>query len=604
MLTGKTMKRHSYLNGHIIYNCFLSGYYSILKKKKYLNSINLFPVPDGDTGNNMVQTFYSALQIDSVDLSAGKTLDKIADKVLSGAKGNSGIIVSQFINSLSDSCRGTDKINTSDFSEALKKASEETYYAVNKPEEGTILTVIRVWSEEMLFLSRTYNDFKDLIIRSSYAVNRALNKTRHQLPVNKKADTVDAGASGFAAFLEGISTMVKSGIVPDRRKFLIPDNEVFIYDSEHEKIHSDEKINYRYCCEALITDIKYRSNKISGLISRHGDSMILSGNKRKTKIHLHSNNTVSLFNDISKCGIIIESKIDDMLMQHNIIYKRLSDTAVVTDSIADIPQNIIDKYQIHIINLNILWNSNLFIDRLSVNSSKMYFDMEKSRIQLSTSLPDRVKIKEKFLNLLSVYKSVIAVSVSSELSGTWQVMEKCAEELRNEGYKIRVIDSRLNSAAQGLVVAKAAEEASDNFSDDDIISNLIKRIEKSRIYVAVPTLKHMVRGGRVSPLTGFAAVLLNLKPVVSLDRDGKSIKFGAGFTKKSALKKIIDIFSVHKDEIDCCCIVYSDIQDEAELFAEKIFKAAGKKVEYIMEISSTVGIHTGKGVLAAAFILK
>ena len=475
MQTGKKMKRHNHLNGHIIYNCFLSGYYSILKKKNYLNSINFFPVPDGDTGSNMVQTFYSALQIDSVDFSAGKTLDKIADKVLSGAKGNSGIIISQFINSLSDSCRGTDKINTSAFSEALIKASEETYHAVNKPEEGTILTVIRIWTEEMLFLSRTYNDFKDLIIRSSAAVNNALKKTRQQLPVNKKADTVDAGASGFVAFLEGISSMVKSGIIPDRKKFLIPENEVFTYDNhDHEIILLEEKINYRYCCEALITDIKYSSNKITKLISRHGDSMILSGNIRKTKIHLHSNNTVSLFSDISKCGTVIESKIDDMLMQHNILYKRLSETAVVTDSIADVPQSIIDKYQIQIINLNILWNSNLFIDRLSINSSKMYSDMEKSRVQLSTSLPDSVKIKEKFLNLLSVYKSVIAVSVSSELSGTWQVMEKCAEELRKEGHKISVIDSRLNSAAQGLVVSKAAEEASDNFSDKEIISNILK----------------------------------------------------------------------------------------------------------------------------------
>ncbi len=134
--------------------------------------------------------------------------------------------------------------------------------------------------------------------------------------------------------------------------------------------------------------------------------------------------------------------------------KRLSDTAIVTDSIADIPQSIIDKYQIHVINLNILWNNNLFIDRLSIDSSRLYSDMEKSRVELSTSLPDRVKIKEKFLNLLSVYNSLIAVSVSSKLSGTWQVMENCAEELRDEGYKITIIDSRLNSAAQGLLVSK------------------------------------------------------------------------------------------------------------------------------------------------------
>ncbi len=136
----------------------------------------------------------------------------------------------------------------------------------------------------MLILSKTYNDFRDLIINSSTAVNNALKKTKDQLPVNRNADTVDAGASGFVSFLEGISSMVRSGIIPDRKKFLASDNEIFIYDnSDHEKLNSEEKIKYRYCCEALLTDIKYSSNKMSKLISKHGDSMILSGNRRKNK---------------------------------------------------------------------------------------------------------------------------------------------------------------------------------------------------------------------------------------------------------------------------------------------------------------------------------
>ncbi len=94
----------------------------------------------------------------------------------------------------------------------------------------------------------------------------------------------------------------------------------------------------------------------------------------------------------------------------------------------------------------------------------------------------------------------------------------------------------------------------------------------------MPTLKYMVRGGRVSPLTGLAAALLNLKPVVSLDSEGKSVKFGAGFTKKAALKKIIDIFSQYKDEIESCSIVHSDIPKEAELLQKKYLMLLVKRL--------------------------
>ncbi len=599
------MKPSTNLNGYMIYNCFLSGYYKLLKKKKYLNSINLFPVPDGDTGTNMVQTFFSALQIESVYYSAGKTLERIADKLLSGARGNSGIIISQFINSLSESCSELRTINTYDFSEALKNAAEQTYHAVNKPVEGTIITVIMVWSEEMSRLSNKYHDFKDLIIQSRYAVDNALEKTKEQLPVLKKANVVDAGASGFVSFLEGIVDMIISGIIPDNKRFLSDYNEaVFLDDHDNDYLSGNGKIIYRYCSEVLIKDVKQKSKKISEDLNKYGDSLILSGSCRKLKIHIHTNNPVLLFHNIAKHGTIIESKIDDMFMQYNVNCNPLSETAIVTDSIADIPLNIIDKYQIHTINLNIIWDDNIFIDRLNIDSKKLYSNMEKSRINLSTSLPDPLKVKEKFLSLLSIYKSVIVITVSSELSGTWQIMENCAKELRGKGYKINIIDSRLNSAAQGLVAVKAALDAANKVPADSIINSTLERIKKSRIYVSVPTLKYMVRGGRVSPMKGMAAAILNLKPVVSLDRYGRSIKYGAAFTQKGTKKKIFDILDKYKDEIDCYNVVHAGIRDEAEIFAENIYTITGIKADYIMEISSTVGIHTGKGVLAAGLILK
>ena len=593
------------INGHIIYNCFLSGYLRLLKNKSYLNKINLFPVPDGDTGSNMAQTMSHALQIDRIDISIGRTLEKISEKVLTGARGNSGIILSSFINSLSEYCMEKDSLNTADFSSALKEASRNTYKTINKPVEGTIITVIRVWADEMLFLSSRILDFAQLLVKSIPAAERALEKTVEQLPVLKKKGYVDAGAFGFVSFLKGISDMVHSGIVPDKNIFLKDNSDPFIFNTlVKDPDLKKENINFRFCSEALLTDYNHETVSIKKHLNGMGDSLIVTGVSEKLKIHIHTNDPVKIFSTIKNYGRIIESKVDDMLLEYNSINNPVSETAVLTDSIADIPREYIDQYQIHTLNIEIDWKGGIFIDRMTVDSEELYYDLEKGEKIPKTSLPSPAKVKQMFLKLLSYYKSLVVITVSSELSGTWQVMENCAQELREKNYKVCVINSRLNSAAQGLVSAAAAEDAANHLSFESIIRNTEERIKKARIYVSVPTLKYMVRGGRVSPMKGAAAAVLNLKPVVSLDENGKSIKFAASFSRKNSIRKIADIISKNKNNLERYCVVHSGIKEEADIFASKLYKETGIKADYIMEISSTVGIHTGRGALAAGIILK
>ena len=599
------MKQYSSLTGHMIYNSFLSGYSNLLKKRKYLNDINLFPVPDGDTGNNMVNTFFSALQIENIDISAGKTLEYMADSVFSGAKGNSGIIIAQFINSLSAECRNYNKINTHDFASALKSASLNTCIAIEEPREGTIITIIRVWADEMFRLSRIINDFKEIVIRSRTAVSEALEKTMEQLPVLKKAGVVDAGASGFVSFLDGIAGMAETGIIPEAGSVL-REKTGTDHENNHnyENIFSDGFIEYRYCSEALITDKKIKDDEIRGTIKNCGNSLIITSGSNKSKIHIHTNNPALLFGKIEKWGKIIQSKVDDMLLEYSTSHTPVSDTAIVTDSIADIPGEFIDKYQIHVIHQNIIWNENLHIDRLTIDNKKLYSSLSKAREYPTTSLPAPGKIEAVFKNLLSKYKSLIAVSVSSKLSGTWQVMENCAKKLKEEGYRIDVVNSRLNSAAQGLVVIEAAKDASKEVSHENIIERTLKRIEKGRIYVSVPTLKFMVKGGRVSPLKGMAASLFNLKPLVSLDPEGKSVKSGIYFSQRGAISGIKKLIRDNKGNIETYAVVHSDAPEKGEYLAQRLYEESGIKALYIMEVSSSIGIHTGRGAVAAGILLK
>ncbi len=588
------------LTGHNIYASFLSGYENLLKHKKLLNDINVFPVPDGDTGSNMVSTVYSTIQLDDVTASLSETLNNLADKALSGARGNSGIILAQFLNGLAAECENMESMTTREFGAALRNAAKHTYSAIENPKEGTLITLLRVWSEEMYSLGKVIHNFNDLFLKSIHSAKTALEKTKDQLSVLKKADVVDAGALGFVAFLEGVARMIATGAIPEKKSCfpLCPEDENHI---SHDIPESSEAITFRYCAEALILNNENSSLSADTLKSL-GDSLIISKGKNKTKIHIHTNNPAEVFFILKDHGRIIEQKVDDMLLQYNSVHNPVSKTAIVTDSIADIPREIIDKYQIHVIPQKILWGDDEYLDRVTITPETFYPYLDEREDYPSSSIPDPRRTEQVFEWLSAHYDSIIAIPVAKALSGTWQVMENSSKKLKESGYPVSVIDSRLNSAAEGLAVISAAKNAALGMKHDEIISNLNNTIENARILVSVATFKYMIRGGRVSALKGFIAAMTNLKPVISLDSLGKGIAFSASFSQAGSQKKILKRIAKSKKIIRKYAVVHAACPEKAAEYAEKITAIIGHKPEYIMEISPIVGIHAGIGAVAVAWI--
>lgn len=154
------------INGFQLYHSFLSGYESLLKKKRHLNAINVFPVADGDTGNNMVTTVYSTLQVPRVFRSLSLMLSSLADRSLSSARGNSGIIIAQFINGLARHCLDKAVLSAEEFGAALMKAAADTRTAIENPREGTMLTVLHVWAEELRRLTAGEGTLRDHFLKS------------------------------------------------------------------------------------------------------------------------------------------------------------------------------------------------------------------------------------------------------------------------------------------------------------------------------------------------------------------------------------------------------------------------------------------------------
>jgi DegV family protein with EDD domain len=588
------------INGIALYNCFVSGYESLLAQKKHINDINVFPVADGDTGNNMASTFYSITQIPEVSHSASRTLAAIADRALSGARGNSGIIIAQFLNGLAAECADREILTAREMGIALRKASASTYRAVENPREGTLITVISVWAEEMERLANMAHDMRSVFTQALESARKALKKTTDQLDALKKANVVDAGASGFVAFLEGIARMIATGTVPKAHAQIHADAEI---EDSHDMPGDVEAITHRYCTEALLvrkgaTPATPLRDVLKGL----GDSLIVSEGIEKTKVHIHTDDPARAFFLLRDYGHIVEQKVDDMRHQFAVTHHPVSKTAIVTDSIADIPHELVERYQIHVIPMKILWGDDEYLDRVTIDAETFYPYLDERAEYPGSSIPDPRRVDQIFAWLAAHYESIIAIPVGKRLSGCWQVMENSAQRLRESGYPVTVIDSRLNSAAQGLAVLSAAEDAARGLPKDEIVARVQGAIDRARIFVSVATFRYMVRGGRVSALKGFIAAVANLKPVVSLDREGKGTAFAASFSQNGSKKKILRHVAKNRDAVSRYAVVHAGAPKLAREYAEELSGILGKKPEYIMEISPAVGIHAGIGAVAVAYL--
>lgn len=358
-----------------MYYTIINGAHTVIKNKDILNEINVFPIRDGDTGNNLASTMRAIIQNSESKDTIKKTLQSIADAALYGARGNSGIIFAQYFSGLSESVADDMSISLLDYAKASNQAFKYTYNSVEEPVEGTILTVMREWGHALTEETKKTNAPIDIFSNAYSKIEIALEKTKNQLEVIRKANVVDSGAKGFTYFVEGALYYIKNGgeiklEEIEKNEYISFDdniNENYVYESE-----------LRYCTECLlefnddyIDSFDTYINEIRTFLKPKGDSLVVAGRNNKCRIHIHTNEPADVFEYLYDKGIILYQKVDDMFKQEDIINNQKSKIAIVTDSIADLPQNFIDKHQIHIVNIDILYKDYIYMDKLTIHPRKI-----------------------------------------------------------------------------------------------------------------------------------------------------------------------------------------------------------------------------------------
>lgn len=302
------------INGRDFSNMIKNASNALEKQKEYVNSLNVFPVPDGDTGTNMSLTFKAAArEIESLeDKGIGEVSKKLAKGALMGARGNSGVILSQILRGMAKGLENAEEATIEEIKNSFVEGSNFAYKAVMRPTEGTILTIIRAAGEAAI-CSEAEN-IVELLEEICEESKRTLDRTPEMLPQLKQAKVVDAGGMGLLIILRGMLEALKNkGEVS-----LINDLEG---ESENnydipELNMSPEDIKFGYCTEFIILDEVKDIPKFKDFLESHGDSLVLVGLEDITKVHVHTNDPGAVLSKAVTFGALSKIKIENMREQH------------------------------------------------------------------------------------------------------------------------------------------------------------------------------------------------------------------------------------------------------------------------------------------------
>lgn len=303
--------KYDRINGHDFYNMVVNASNRLLEESDFVNALNVFPVPDGDTGTNMSMTFKAAVkEIENLNSeSIGETSKKLAKGALMGARGNSGVILSQILRGISKGLEGKTSVDSIEFANAFVEGSKAAYKAVMKPTEGTILSVIRAASE-----AATHSDKTDIVELLSEIVIEAkvmLDKTPDLLPALKKAKVVDSGGMGLYIILQGMYDALKDGI-----KAEIKDITAKGSVGASAEALEDIDIKFGYCTEFIILGDAAKAKAFQDEIEPLGDSMIVVGYDDVIKVHIHTNDPGLVLSKAVTVGELSKIKIDNMREEH------------------------------------------------------------------------------------------------------------------------------------------------------------------------------------------------------------------------------------------------------------------------------------------------
>ena len=583
------------LTGARLARALRAGALAVVREQETLNRINVFPVPDADTGTNLASTLRAAAAALTMPagITVGQTARVAADAALDGARGNSGAILAQFLHGLAEAIGSKVVVTTRDFAVAVRRGVEAAQQALQRPVEGTILTVLREWGARIDEHARSVPDFGELLRRALEPTRVALANTPRQLAVLARNNVVDAGAQGFVYFLEGISEFFRDRRLADWRRAGLTLAE----PTPFAAAHADTDFSYRYCAEALLTGERLDRKVVAAAVATLGNSLVVAGGGSRLRVHLHTNAPQRLFALLATHANIERTKIDDMVLQQ--IAARGTTVALVSDSGCDLPEAVAHAIGLVRVPLSVSFGAEAFTDGVDITPPQFYQRLATSPFAPKTSQPAVGEFRTTFRRLLESHESVLCVSLSSGLSGTYQAA--CAAAQQVDTARIRIVDTRQVSVSQGLIAEAVGEALAAGATLAEAERVAVEVCDDVRLFAAIPSLDLAVRGGRVSPAIARITRVFGLKPIITVDEHGKSARGGIHHGFSACLRGLVTrAAKFARGGPVRLLVAHANAVGAAEFVTERLFREFGVSEIPIVNLASVLAAHTGPGAVGVA----
>lgn len=571
-----------HLDGRRLRRSLVAGCDFVQQQRAELNRINVFPVPDGDTGTNLALTASAIADRlrNSKETKAGAVAELAADAAILGARGNCGMILSHFLLGFSEKVRSKRRLTTAEFSIALQGGVDHVYNALEKPVEGTIITVMRATADAAN--EKPEADFNALLERILGSSKDALARTPDLLPMLRKAGVVDAGAKGFVHILEGIVSFMRGDpFVALKAATVYGAGEAAAGKVEYPT----EAERYRFCTEALVRgEALPQAAVVQGYLRTHGDSLIVIRGQDVLKVHVHTDAPEDVFSYLRSFGTLLTHKAEDMAAQHQAVERANAShvllarrpLSIVTDSACDLPEEIVRAHGIHVVPMTVIPG-------------------EAGR-PATTSQPAPAAFLEYYRRAAQDGEEILCLPVASSLSGTFASAEAAAKRF-NEG-RITMIDTCGASLTQGMLVLRACELAELGNGANEIAGELKRIRRQSGIMFTVDVFDNLLRSGRVGRGKAMLAGWLGIKPILELNEEGRVLPLSRVRGMERALPRMIEVLQQRipaKAKALRFGVIHVDCPEVIDAARGQLNKTFGEREIITASATPVIATHLGAG---------
>jgi len=559
-----------------------------------LNRINVFPVPDGDTGTNMCLTLRAVAHAlrELGDASLPQVTAAMAQASIRGARGNSGLMLSQFLLGLQEGLGPRLTASSADLAMAIRAGFERLQDSLDDPVEGTILTVAREAAQEAERAAGE-RDVRVFVRRLVASAEVALARTPELLQSLKAAGVVDAGAKGFVRLLDGVNRLIEEGALAQGAVDRLESPNVAAMTEV-----ADER-DYQYCTEILVRAGAGgaplpNSGTARRALRALGSSIVVLQTGDLLKAHVHTDTPDQVFALGATWGIVESTKAEDMRAQHRALAEKRV-LAFVSDTACDLPDPFVFEHAIGLVPTQLIIGDRVYQDRLEMTTTE-FFERLRGGEDASTSQPAPKAFEDSFTDALRNAEQVVAVVLSKALSGTYGNAERAAKVV--DSARIHLVDSRGASLTEGMLVLRGLELAARGWDAPAIVRELTRVRDQSGGFFTVDNLERLIRSGRVGRLRGWLGKRLNLKPIMALTLDGRAEPVDRARGREAARARVLarldGLLTPRPAELRLG-IAHGDIPEFAETLRVELVERYQPKQIVVSPITPVIAAHAGIG---------